>query len=154
MQRSIQRLARLAAASALVVVASAMARPAGESAFHCQRCYNFGSEEEAHQFSSIECDASEMMCMDCHSFNACHSNIQSGSCWGNHSYCGATLSEDVQALRVAVSERDAERVELLLHERPATLVYNRERGLIQFRACRGALVGQVAVPHEIVAVLD
>jgi hypothetical protein len=61
------------------------------AAFHCQVCWEYESGP-SHQFLSTECSSDQPQCFDCHEFNSCHSDIQSGRCFSFHNYCAASFA--------------------------------------------------------------
>lgn len=121
--------------------------PAASGCKYCQ--YWDAPDGYVHQFLGQSCSEIGNGCFDCFSFNACHSNIQDGTCWSGHNYCSG--GDDFAAIHgiegLPGLEKGATLGKLVsLQQRfPASLVLNRSRGLMQVIDCRGQVAAQVSV---------
>lgn len=110
---------------------------------HCEWCYNIGQQ---HGFTGVDCESTEIDpdsgCYDCHVFNACHENTQSGSCSQFHSGCtGGDLDLDALELAVATGQWRT----LIADSEHSKIRWNAERGAIQVFDCLGRAVGHYPI---------
>ncbi|HEU0055023.1 MAG TPA: hypothetical protein VFQ39_17675 [Longimicrobium sp.] len=114
----------------------------------CNTCYDMYFQ---HQFIGRGCEYGYMRCMDCHSFNACHPDLQPDYCTNFHWYCsGSVAAADVLK---AVEGNDFARLATLVRERPE-VTWNEARGAVQVTDCRGAVVANIPISAPLLSAVE
>lgn len=110
---------------------------------HCEECFESSS---SHVFVSGACGTVEdPSCMDCHTFNSCHTGPQPGACAEFHRACHGA---DGFALESGIIAGDLRAVQAMLKNSMGKLTVNAARRAVQVADCHGHLVGHYPIPAE------
>lgn len=125
--------------------------PAHLDEFHCQYCGMVG--ENSHKFVNVDCSGTDNGCKDCHEFNACHLDTQTGTCDGNHNPCAETFASAVETVSVALKENDHLGLvrAVNVHQR---VHWNVDRQLLQVLDCNGRVGFQASVAFDVALKVD
>lgn len=118
----------------------------GVSAANCQRCVDIAQMFLwQHYFTGGSCSGGGVdSCFDCAAFNACHGNIQSGTCSSFHYGCGSggltVTPGDLEAVERVLAANDADGLALLVVSLRGKVVVNGERQSLQVIGCNGLII--------------
>lgn len=122
-------------------VAVGVATSEALAGLHCETCYNHGSD---HHFHGNACGDGPQ-CFNCHTWNSCHPDDQTGRCDQWHWSCHR---EQQAAVEDAVDAGDLPALRRLLAESDGKVTLNVARSAVQVSGCGGHVVSHYVISGE------
>jgi hypothetical protein len=107
----------------------------GAVAQECDRCYD-SADGNSHVFGAAP-NWYTYMWADCQAANACHGNIQTGTCSGYHWGCGVSLAMLVERLNTGIARGEVARVGALIAANPTRVKFDPQTGRVAIKDCDG-----------------